>query len=331
MTDSNSPNHWDALASSLGATPPAEEALRQPSPPSPAPSAPAVHKPESRHDRPAAPANWDALASKLGVTPTSEPVPPVVRSAAPVAPKPSASTPVAPKPAVAEESPNFFDERFDFDEPYDLLESVEKTSAEAKAVVAEEPAEQDEKRPRRRRRRRRGRGSRESAAAESSDVVAEDEQKDVTAESETVLEAEVVIQEASGEVDAQRSDEESEPRRPRGRRGRRGRRRREPAESSGESASEHVDKEKPSNDVAAEETSEASEMAEAVDLDASGELDGEEAPARVGFRGIPTWQETVGLLVDKNIEARARRPASPPHHGRGNRDSRGRGGSKRRS
>ncbi len=33
MTESNSPNHWDSLASNLGATPPPEETQRQPGPP----------------------------------------------------------------------------------------------------------------------------------------------------------------------------------------------------------------------------------------------------------------------------------------------------------
>jgi hypothetical protein len=80
-----------------------------------------------------------------------------------------------------------------------------------------------------------------------------------------------------------------------------------------------------------------------VDLFAGDELEsveGEpsegEQPARLGFRGIPTWEEVLGLLIDKNIEARSKRSAGGPHHGRGNRgprDNRGGrgGGDKRRS
>ena len=48
-----------------------------------------------------------------------------------------------------------------------------------------------------------------------------------------------------------------------------------------------------------------------------------EQPARLGFRGIPTWEEVLGMLIDKNLEARSRRSAGGPHHGRGNRGDRG--------
>ena len=57
-----------------------------------------------------------------------------------------------------------------------------------------------------------------------------------------------------------------------------------------------------------------------------GEGDQSEAdqPARLGFRGIPTWEEVLGMLIDKNLEARSKRPAGGPHHGRGNRGGRAR-------
>ena len=56
-------------------------------------------------------------------------------------------------PEAAEESPNFFDERFDFEEPFDLLESGE--SAAVPPETSEQAGESGERRPRKRRRRRR--------------------------------------------------------------------------------------------------------------------------------------------------------------------------------
>ena len=43
-----------------------------------------------------------------------------------------------------------------------------------------------------------------------------------------------------------------------------------------------------------------------------GEEPGGDRPARLGFRGIPTWEEAVGMLITKNLEARARRPGRRP-------------------
>jgi hypothetical protein len=40
-------------------------------------------------------------------------------------------------------------------------------------------------------------------------------------------------------------------------------------------------------------------------------------------RGIPTWQEAVGVIISANIEARGKRPSGPPSRPRG---GRGRGG-----
>ncbi len=55
---------------------------------------------------------------------------------------------------------------------------------------------------------------------------------------------------------------------------------------------------------------------------------GGDRPARVGFRGIPTWEEAVGLVITKNMEARSKRSGGGPSKGRGDRgprDNRGRG------
>ena len=47
-------------------------------------------------------------------------------------------------------------------------------------------------------------------------------------------------------------------------------------------------------------------MPEADDMDEDDEIDGDR-PARLGFRGIPTWEEAVGMIVKKNLDTRAKR------------------------
>ena len=346
MTEPNSPNHWDLLASTLGASAPAEEpAAQQPSPAAPPP----VHKP-SHHERKTTPqvANWDLLASDLGLAPAapppvapSTPTPTAARQAEPVepivpftpkpdplaalfGPLPERERHETPPPETPEESPNFFDERFDFEEPFDLLESSESAgSVEEAAVEGSESTE--EKRPRRRRRRRRGRGrggeqqrETEAASGERSD------------EAESELEAAPAEEKSEGTKERRPAREESEAgetgeRRPRRRRSRRGRNRRDTEASprlSGETA-------RPDADVETDlESADLHDVGDDFEFGPEGDVEGEQ-PARLGFRGIPTWDEAVGLLIDKNIEARSKRPAGGPHHNghgnRGQRDNRGGG------
>jgi hypothetical protein len=55
---------------------------------------------------------------------------------------------------------------------------------------------------------------------------------------------------------------------------------------------------------------------------------GAEQAERQRFRGIPTWEETVGMLITKNMEARSKRPDGGSSYGR---NSRGGQGGRRRS
>ena len=176
MTDQNSPSHWDALASDLGATPPTEEAAPQPASPPPPPPI-ARPKPAQRSTQPSSgPAqagNWDLIANELGVTPSPQPAAPVLetKAAAPAGTErnrrsspgqraPQRSPQKAPQrtteradektPERAEDSPNFFDESFDFEEPFDLLESSEPPAAAAtpgaESVESAESTETTDKR-----------------------------------------------------------------------------------------------------------------------------------------------------------------------------------------
>ena len=72
---------------------------------------------------------------------------------------------------------------------------------------------------------------------------------------------------------------------------------------------------------------------EGIGLEEGDEGEDQRSP-RLGFRGIPTWEEAVGLIVTKNLAARAKRPGGGAQHGRGHRgppDNRGRGGKRRSS
>jgi hypothetical protein len=68
-------------------------------------------------------------------------------------------------------------------------------------------------------------------------------------------------------------------------------------------------------------------------LESDEEDEADEGPSvRLGFRGIPTWDEAIGMIVDKNLEARAKRSSGGPRPSRGKRpprDNRGSGDKQR--
>lgn len=331
----NSPNHWDVLSSLLGTTPsPEDTEPRQPSPP-PAPAAPPRKTPKHQSAPASRPTNWDSLAGELGLQPAppqseprsepqSEPSP--SRAAPPPLPEPSRLA--SPPPETPEESPNFFDERFDFEEPFDLLESSEPPTASAE-TPAETAESTEEKRPPRRRRRRRGRGGQ---GRESREGMAPADKGDLDREPSTDQEEAADQPRESGAAEDGESPEQRKRRRPR-----RGRSRRDRKDSAAAGAAKGSRADAASTTLPDPEMLETDLLVgEGIEL-GKGEPDeqGEDQQsARLGFRGIPTWEEVIGMLVTKNVEARSRRPAGGPHHGRGNRGShsnRGGQGGKRRS
>jgi hypothetical protein len=334
MTDSNSPSHWDVLASMLGAKPPQEEVSRQPSPPAAKqPSAPKTPARASQPPKPPQTSSWDVLATNLGISqvappelPKTPPKPVTAPSDVVTPPLPEPGRRSATQPETPEESPNFFDERFDFEEPFDLLEASEAPVVPS-AETPTEPTEPTEKRPRRRRRRRRGRGGERQDSQEKNMPAVSDSATDVMstpAESDSEHEPSADKTEVT---DQEHIGDESEKPRPKRRRSRRGKKRRDteaiPA-AADEHSSSHA-KTPPSKSHDADEFEEEMPFDDSIPLG-----EGEERPARLGFRGIPTWDEAVGMLIEKNLEARAKRPVAPQHHGRGGRGSRdnrgGRGG-----
>jgi hypothetical protein len=319
MSEQKSPSHWDTLASTLGAKPSHREAAKQPSPPPPPAAAPPPH-PRKSTPTPRPTAGWDTLASEFGIAgspPTAEP--PAVIAATPSAAVPAPETP--------EESPNFFDERFDFEEPFDLLEGGETP---APATDAAKPStESSERRPRKRRRRRGGRKGERRDFGESNISTAADvqpteaiiDEPDVEQREQKRREREPSVEqrELKGRErepsDVEESGETQE-RRSRRERPRRGRKRRE--SPSGEPRSKREEGEPVGEDLFDEDLHEPHE--------------GDDGhSARIGFRGIPTWGEVVGLLIDKNIEAKSKRPADSRHQGRGSRGRRDKRGGKPRS
>jgi hypothetical protein len=360
MTDPNPANHWNSLAADLGVRVPDEEVVsHEPAPPSSRavpPPPPRAAPPSRPAPAPVAAANWDALASDLGLAPAPPPVAAKPVAVEPVAaePPPSASAPSpsaakrdrrdAPAPETAEESPNFFDERFDFEEPFDLLEPSEA----APPPPAAETTEPTEKRPRKRHRGRRSgkkserKESHEPAAVEEIEVPSTEAlpPADDSDRVSTIVAAEGIgVEEVKGEPS------ETAERRPKRHRGRRGRKKRPGEEAKPVAAGEPVSEEsssrpspsheedsfRPDRDEPEEERMEAEE---------EGEDEGDR-PTRMGFRGIPTWEEAVGLVIAKNLEARSKRPGGGnggggSHQkrgggGRGPREKRGGRGGRRRS
>ncbi len=86
MGEQEKSDHWDLLASELGAVPPLKEPEIEPAPPAERPQAAA----QSAPPQPTGPAtNWDALASELGVVPDSKPAETVESPARATEKKPS--------------------------------------------------------------------------------------------------------------------------------------------------------------------------------------------------------------------------------------------------
>ncbi len=320
---------WDALAGQLG-LPPAPVEKPTATPPSPArvvakprPERPA-RQPERQVRQPEQPARQPEQQARQPEQQARQPEQQAVKRD-----RPDSST-----PAGAEDSPNFYDESFDFEEPFDLLESPDAQPAAVPAAEGVETDEIKEKRPRRRRRRRRsGRGDSERGEAAEGAAPPSDDNADlvsaVTASEGGIVE-EVTVEEVGGEKET-----EGEPR-PKRRRSRRGRRRRPDDKSAPAVAGEtRVDESgvRSADELDEDLLEDHRAAVEGEEFDEDDQLEGDQ-PARLGFRGIPTWEETVGMLVAKNLESRAKRPGGGPHHGRGGRGPRdnrgGRGGDGRR-
>ncbi len=336
MTDREKGDHWGQLASVLGAEiheeSPADElppnspgAEREPTenevPAREAAPIPRAEVESPRRPRPSA--NWDALANSLGVEVPPEPV---IERAEVVAanrpkeriaeraqerigwqpPEPSMSTEqlaqtveglsecVKTAPAGLEHEPMVFiaDETVAVDLGEDDAEEEDRSGGD------EEPARGRSKR----RRRRRPRTGEKLSAPEDADAVPSDaaEVSDETGE--------------EGEAAAPESDEKRRSKR------RRPRRRRQKSDPSDAKAGSTVEVEDDGNgETDSEDDDDVDDTRDGADDDAFGD--------KAGHRSIPVWQEAIGVIVEKNLESRAKKPDGGGQQKRGGRRSgrRGRG------
>jgi len=340
MTDQEKPDHWRSLASEIGAEVPPEQdtADRQASEEDAAsretPSESeqvAAPKPErvERPVRPARPrANWMELAEQLGVAPSEMPqaTPPrAVPPQTPAEPPEEAVASASDWPSVSVEPPDWL-ERQPAVETLDevvLPESVEPPQVSGDAVEKAEAVEP--KLPRKRKKRRRRLREPESAA-------------ELTDGDKKVEEVELgpVLPTIAGDSDAEpaaetgpaESSDEPPKRRRRGRGGRR--------KSTGEKKPAG-DVRKPIADEAfAQDTSDEEDDFDQDDESPSETEDHPDKSSRKAagsvHRGIPSWEDAVGVVIEANLENRSKRGggdgSSRPRRGRG-RGSRDKGGRER--
>jgi hypothetical protein len=254
--------------------------------------------------------NWDSIALNLGIEPPPEPAKPsdeqpalakAVETIPSQQPQFSSVTPES-----GDESPNFFDEKFDFEEPFDLLESAEGKPTSAADLASGQQEDQEATRKSRKRRRRRPRRREDNATDQTRSTAAE------SLQSEEELPASEGPRRQRDVEAAEAGDRQSERRR----RPRRGKHRGDDRQSEGKT---------PDRLAVKPESGEDEHFHDEHDEFADGELfsEGESQP-RTGFRGIPTWDEAVGLLIEKNLAARSKRPADAPRRGQDNRGRQGR-------
>lgn len=204
---------------------------------------------------------------------------------------------------------------------------------------------------RRRRRRRRGRGrNREEGAGETRrfqeppgtddelggvEFVRDVDDQEGDEREPASAEADDRLPEADRNGAEREGEDEPRRRRRRRRRGRGGRNRdrdRAPADSQPRMDGEPPLEDDDVLDVDEESITRERIRAEGIadDLEEGHEDEGGEE-THLMHRGIPTWEEAIGMIVNVNLEARAKHPHSPSsgHHHRGGR-GRGRGGRDRR-
>jgi hypothetical protein len=223
-------------------------------------------------------------------------------------------------------------------EPQEALDVMDETAdefddevpGEAAATSGEKSSAEEEERRgrgRRRRRRGRGRGRDEAPSSEAQPAASDQEQASEEPGTEGGFGAGLEMEPAES-AEGEPSEEDRGERRPHDR-GRRGRHRRR--EESFEPAEETAGEESPEFAESDEDETVHAGVEEPGDFEADDEFDegedGGESP-RIGFRNIPTWHDAIGVMIEKNMESRARNPGGPRGpggRGRGGRD-RGRGG-----
>jgi hypothetical protein len=208
----------------------------------------------------------------------------------------------------------------------DFAETVEFPARSETEQDLEAPAGEPERRGGRRRRRRRGRGKsagRGPAPArepETWDVESAHARGDGDSGNGDNEELDETL-DASERQPTERAEEPSRSRE----HGRR-RRRRRGGRRDGESREPSIARDDESDRVASAENEErAPQMESAAELEHD-DVDDDEADLKANHRGIPTWDEAIGMIIGANMEARARNPSGSSGGQRGRRGhGRGRG------
>ena len=328
MSDSNQADHWDLLASVLGAEPqkkePGESAsqaeektpkttediiiddiiediikdadvkasLAEP------PSEP-VATPPARHL-----SNWDALAMDLGieVKPEPPPTPAPIQAAMPKR--------VENKAAVRAEQPREVSKPVAAEfgkhiEPFDISEPLS----------AKEDQEQSEKKSRHRRRRRRKGKDKDLPIDKIKKPSFDSQVNEPLEEDRTLPEVSLEKSDKSGMgIEEESKEDEAEKQHSKHRHSRRGSRKRTTKGSESE-RERGVDAKKTGATGRAEAavSSETPQEFDGAEENADEEYeDHDQRGAKSGFRAIPTWEEAVGCIVTKNMESRPRRQGGGP-------------------
>jgi hypothetical protein len=312
MSDSNQSDHWDFLASILGAEPQKQQSGEEPI------AAAEVKIPEVAEDTdvqkvvsqpfteppPAPPAqptsNWDALAMELGVEIKSEPPKPPAPVHPPIAKKPETKVVAqARQPrefgATAREETG---KQVDHFKPAKPMPSVEST-------------ESDEKKSRHNRRHRHKSSDKDRSVGEIKRPAVDSGLE--TPGDEDLIDISLELAEKNDVGNEPGTSEDKAEQRPKkSRRSRRGSRSKK--QTGREVAQEkHVHPDKRAFAGQAEpiaENTSSQKFHDEEDIADEEHEEGAEREAKSGFRSLPTWEEAVGCIIAKNIEAHPKRQGS---------------------
>jgi hypothetical protein len=346
MTEPKEPNHWERLASQLGATPPPTEekgpgheaAEKQQGPEAQAPAhrpgkAPSIIERKPRPPRP--PANWLGIAHELGIeVPAPEPATPATPEAAEAEPERAESLASRERPAGPPASPALPGSLELEAEPPEAADETRRTDlvpagAEvdlpgflgglpAVSAEKEHEEEQEERASSRKRRKRRHKPKRMAGGAASEGL----EEAPATEWDEEAAEEPAPTRPPgeSATIGESIADAEPKERSKRHRRRRGSGRKKESEREEGETAHRETREARAAEpDLAAAGKGIASEAtgpkpgdAQLADDDRKQAKGAASRPSKAGHRGIPTWEEAVGMVIAANMESRAKRPGNAP-------------------
>jgi hypothetical protein len=335
-------DHWNSLASLLGAEVPAQGPAEEPKPvakapsPPPRPVAPATTK---KPPPPPVSTDWSQLASQLGIA-SAEPRPahepsrsaPSDEAAGARRQPPAREAPAPPRhrrePIEIEEEDHVASDfgAEDFGEEPIEAELVEEDDEGAAAPTRPD----DEGAGRKRRRRRRGgRRSKRDRVADQDEPARESLEELPESLEEHGLESLALEPgQEPGAPPALAGEEPQRKGRPKRRR-RRGSGRSRDAQRAAADVSGPQDRQAPAAGLVDEDEGEPDELA----MLSSGEVSADEDEGidnqvdKNSHRAIPPWEEAIGYIVSVNMETRAKNPKSGPPRGRG-RGRSGRGNSR---